>query len=113
MVYLVAGGWLADRILGSYRAVLRGGILIACGHYAMAAAIGMTAGLVQYVLGRRHPAGGKHSAEYALAPDAMRRAVRRIAGGGLALAALATLPAVIGRPASASTAPSRWRWAWP
>lgn len=38
MVYLVsvAGGWLADRILGSYRAVLWGGILIACGHYAMA-----------------------------------------------------------------------------
>ncbi|MFJ7626522.1 peptide MFS transporter [Streptomyces sp. NPDC097595] len=38
LVYLVsvAGGWLADRILGSYRAVLYGGILIACGHYAMA-----------------------------------------------------------------------------
>ncbi|PJN06818.1 MFS transporter [Streptomyces sp. CB01635] len=38
LVYLVSvgGGWLADRILGSYRAVLYGGILIACGHYAMA-----------------------------------------------------------------------------
>ncbi|MFD0311037.1 peptide MFS transporter [Streptomyces sp. NPDC059517] len=38
LVYLVsvAGGWLADRVLGSYRAVLWGGILIACGHYAMA-----------------------------------------------------------------------------
>ncbi|MFI7354475.1 peptide MFS transporter [Streptomyces avidinii] len=175
MVYLVsvAGGWLADRILGSYRAVLWGGILIACGHYAMAvptaamtwvglglisagtgllkpnvatmvgklyrtdddrrdagfalyymainigafagplvtgwlgehegwhwgfsaAAIGMTAGLVQYVLGRRHLAGRKHSAEYALAPDAMRRAVWRIAGGCLVVAALATLLAVIG-----------------
>lgn len=33
----VAGGWLADRILGSFHAVLWGGILIACGHYAMAA----------------------------------------------------------------------------
>ncbi|WUA62597.1 peptide MFS transporter [Streptomyces sp. NBC_00224] len=38
LVYLVsvAGGWLADRILGSYRAVLYGGVLIACGHYTMA-----------------------------------------------------------------------------
>ncbi|MFC5721016.1 peptide MFS transporter [Streptomyces gamaensis] len=38
LVYLVsvAGGWLADRILGTYRAVLWGGVLIACGHYAMA-----------------------------------------------------------------------------
>ncbi|MEU9159261.1 peptide MFS transporter [Streptomyces sp. NPDC048424] len=175
MVYLVsvAGGWLADRILGSYRAVLWGGILIACGHYAMAvptaamtwvglglisagtgllkpnvatmvgklyrtdddrrdagfalyymainigafagplitgwlgehegwhwgfsaAALGMTAGLVQYVLGRRHLAGRKHSAEYALAPDAMRRAVWRIVGGCLAFAALATLLAAAG-----------------
>ncbi|WP_420708220.1 peptide MFS transporter [Streptomyces sp. NRRL S-244] len=175
MVYLVsvAGGWLADRILGSYRAVLWGGILIACGHYAMAvptaamtwtglglisagtgllkpnvasmvgklyrtdddrrdagfalyymainigafagplvtgwlgehqgwhwgfsaAAVGMTAGLVQYVLGRRHLAGRKHSAEYPLAPDAMRRAVRRIVAGLLAAGALATLMAALG-----------------
>ncbi|MGW1776365.1 peptide MFS transporter [Streptomyces sp. NPDC002104] len=175
MVYLVsvAGGWLADRILGSYRAVLWGGILIACGHYAMAvptaamtwaglglisagtgllkpnvasmvgklyktdddrrdagfalyymginigafagplitawlgehegwhwgfsaAAIGMTAGLIQYVAGRRHLAGRKHSAEFALAPDAMRTAVIRIIAGILVFAALATLLAVLG-----------------
>ncbi|MCX4780368.1 peptide MFS transporter [Streptomyces sp. NBC_01264] len=175
MVYLVsvAGGWLADRILGSYRAVLWGGILIACGHYAMAvptaamtwvglglisagtgllkpnvasmvgklyktdddrrdagfalyymginigafagplitawlgehqgwhwgfsaAAIGMTAGLIQYVAGRRHLAGRKHSAEFALAPDAMRSAVTKIIAGILVFAALATLLAVLG-----------------
>ncbi|AWZ10547.1 MULTISPECIES: peptide MFS transporter [unclassified Streptomyces] len=175
MVYLVsvAGGWLADRILGSYRAVLWGGILIACGHYAMAvptaamtwvglglisagtgllkpnvasmvgklyktdderrdagfalyymginigafagplitawlgehkgwhwgfsaAAIGMTAGLIQYVLGRRHLAGRKHSAEFALAPDAMRAAVTKIIAGLVLFAALATLLAVLG-----------------
>ncbi|MFF3212449.1 peptide MFS transporter [Streptomyces sp. NPDC002886] len=175
MVYLVsvAGGWLADRILGSYRAVLWGGILIACGHYAMAvptaamtwvglglisagtgllkpnvasmvgklyktdddrrdagfalyymginigafagplitawlgehegwhwgfsaAAIGMTAGLIQYVAGRRHLAGRKHSAEFALAPDAMRAAVIKIIAGILVFAALATLLAVLG-----------------
>lgn len=175
MVYLVsvAGGWLADRILGSYRAVLWGGILIACGHYAMAvptaamtwvglglisagtgllkpnvasmvgklyktdddrrdagfalyymginigafagplitawlgehqgwhwgfsaAALGMTAGLIQYVAGRRHLAGRKHSAEFALAPDAMRSAVMKIIAGVLAFAALATLLAVLG-----------------
>ena len=27
------GGWLADRVLGARRAVLIGGIIIACGHY--------------------------------------------------------------------------------
>jgi POT family proton-dependent oligopeptide transporter len=30
------GGWIADRILGARRAVLIGGIIIACGHYSMA-----------------------------------------------------------------------------
>ncbi|MCX4394713.1 peptide MFS transporter [Streptomyces sp. NBC_01767] len=175
LVYLVsvAGGWLADRILGSYRAVLYGGILIACGHYAMAvptdtmtwvglglisagtgllkpnvatmvgklyrtdderrdagfalyymginigaflgplvtgwlgdhaswhwgfsaAAFGMTLGLIQYVLGRRHLAGRKHSAEFALAPAPMRRAIRLIAVGAVVVAALATALALAG-----------------
>src|SRR5262245_24493584 len=38
MVYLLSlpGGWLADRILGQRRAVLYGGILIACGHFSLA-----------------------------------------------------------------------------
>ncbi|MFG2139281.1 peptide MFS transporter [Streptomyces sp. NPDC048650] len=176
LVYLVsvAGGWLADRILGSYRAVLWGGILIACGHYAMAvpaagttwaglgliiagtgllkpnvstmvgklyatdderrdagfalyymginigaflgplvtgwlgqkvgwhlgfsaAAIGMTLGLVQYVLGRRGLVGRKHSAEFALPPGAMKRAVWLMVGGGLLAAAVATALALTGR----------------
>ncbi|MFE5089604.1 MULTISPECIES: peptide MFS transporter [unclassified Streptomyces] len=175
LVYLVsvAGGWLADRILGSYRAVLYGGILIACGHYAMAvptdvmtwtglglisagtgllkpnvatmvgklyrtederrdagfalyymginigaflgplvtgwlgdhaswhwgfsaAAFGMTLGLIQYVLGRRHLAGRKHSAEFALAPEPMRRAVRLIVAGAVVVAAVATALALAG-----------------
>ncbi|MCM2412412.1 peptide MFS transporter [Streptomyces sp. RKAG290] len=175
LVYLVsvAGGWLADRILGSYRAVLYGGILIALGHYAMAvpanvmtwvglglisagtgllkpnvatmvgklyrtdderrdagfalyymginigaflgplitgwlgdhaswhwgfsaAAFGMTLGLIQYVLGRRHLAGRKNAAEFALAPEPMRRAVRLIIVGTLAIAALATVLALAG-----------------
>src|SRR5437764_497295 len=30
------GGWLADRVFGARRAVLIGGIIIACGHYSMA-----------------------------------------------------------------------------
>jgi POT family proton-dependent oligopeptide transporter len=30
------GGWLADKFLGARRAVLLGGIIIACGHYSMA-----------------------------------------------------------------------------
>ena len=169
LVYLVsvAGGWLADRILGSYRAVLYGGILIACGHYSMAvptdtmtwvglglisagtgllkpnvasmvgklyrtdddrrdagfalyymainigafagplitgwlgehaswhwgfsaAAVGMTLGLIQYVAGRRHLAGRKHAAEFALAPGPMRRALLNIAAGIVGFALLAT-----------------------
>src|SRR5712692_4235746 len=30
------GGWLADKVFGARRAVLIGGIVIACGHYSMA-----------------------------------------------------------------------------
>jgi POT family proton-dependent oligopeptide transporter len=38
LVYLagLGGGWIADRIVGQRRAVLCGGVLIACGHYSMA-----------------------------------------------------------------------------
>ncbi|MCX5438960.1 peptide MFS transporter [Streptomyces sp. NBC_00063] len=176
LVYLVSvgGGWLADRILGSYRAVLYGGVLIACGHYAMAvptatmtwvglglisagtglvkpnvatmvgklyrtdderrdagfalyymginigafagplitgwlgdhkgwhwgfsaAAIGMTFGLVQYVAGRRHLAGRKHAAEYALPPEGMRRAVRLMIVGAITVAVLAVVLVWAGR----------------
>ncbi len=32
----IPGGWIADRLLGQYRSVLIGGILIACGHFSMA-----------------------------------------------------------------------------
>ena len=37
-VYLttLGGGWLADRVFGARRAVLLGGIIIACGHFSMA-----------------------------------------------------------------------------
>ena len=39
MVYMTSlpGGWIADRSIGQRRAVLYGGILIACGHFSMAA----------------------------------------------------------------------------
>ncbi|KFG77367.1 peptide permease [Streptomyces mutabilis] len=175
LVYLVSvgGGWLADRILGSYRAVLWGGILIALGHYSMAvptaamtwvglglisagtgllkpnvaamvgklyrtdddrrdagfalyymginigafagplitgwlgehqgwhwgfsaAAFGMTLGLIQYIAGRRHLAGRKHAAEFALAPAAMRRAVRLMVAGAVVFAALCGTLAGVG-----------------
>src|SRR5215208_7681807 len=38
MVYMttLTGGWIADRFIGQRRAVLYGGILIACGHFSMA-----------------------------------------------------------------------------
>ncbi|MDI1463620.1 peptide MFS transporter [Catellatospora sp. KI3] len=55
MVYFMAlpGGWIADRLIGTRRSVLYGGIVIALGHYALAA--GSKAmfylGLVLIVLG--------------------------------------------------------------
>ena len=38
MVYMTSlpGGWIADRLIGPRRAVLYGGIIIACGHFCMA-----------------------------------------------------------------------------
>jgi len=41
LVYLtpIAGGWISDRIIGPRRTVLYGGIVIALGHYCMAAPI--------------------------------------------------------------------------
>jgi POT family proton-dependent oligopeptide transporter len=55
MVYLLSlpGGWVADRITGQRRAVLYGGILIACGQFCLVAPGLMTfyAGLVLLVLG--------------------------------------------------------------
>jgi POT family proton-dependent oligopeptide transporter len=38
MVYMstLPGGWIADRLIGQRRAVLYGGIIIACGHFSMA-----------------------------------------------------------------------------
>ena len=55
MVYLMSlpGGWIADRLIGQRRAVLIGGILIACGHYSLAApaAAAFYLGLALIVLG--------------------------------------------------------------
>ncbi len=47
------GGWLADRVLGARRAVLIGGIVIACGHYSMAinTLVNFYAGLVLIAIG--------------------------------------------------------------
>lgn len=56
-----------------------------------AAAIGMTFGLVQYVAGRRHLAGRKHAAEYALPPEGMRRAVRLMIVSAITVAVLAVV----------------------
>jgi POT family proton-dependent oligopeptide transporter len=62
-----------------------------------AAAIGMTFGLVQYAVGRRHLAGRKHTAEFARSPQAMRRALRLVATGLVATAAAAVLLTTAGR----------------
>jgi POT family proton-dependent oligopeptide transporter len=47
------GGWIADRLIGPRRAVLYGGILIACGHFSMAfpALATFYAGLALIVIG--------------------------------------------------------------
>ena len=176
MVYLVSvgGGWIADRVLGSYRAVLWGGILIACGHYTMAipaelstwlglvlislgtgllkpnvstlvgklysttderrdagfalyymginvgaffgplvtgwlgadvgwhwgfsaAAIGMTAGVVQYVVGRRHIPGHGRGPEAPLPPAVMRRTLWILGGVAAGVVILAVGLALAGR----------------
>ncbi|GAA3660046.1 peptide MFS transporter [Lentzea roselyniae] len=50
----VAGGWLADRVFGGQRATFYGGLLIMCGHLALALPIGLAGvylGLVLIVLG--------------------------------------------------------------
>jgi POT family proton-dependent oligopeptide transporter len=55
LVYMmsVPGGWIADRLIGQRRAVLIGGILIACGHFSMAVPTTTTfyLGLALIVLG--------------------------------------------------------------
>ena len=55
MAYLmnVPGGWLADKVLGQRKAVLYGGILIACGHFSLAIPVNelFAFGLVLIVLG--------------------------------------------------------------
>jgi POT family proton-dependent oligopeptide transporter len=61
-----------------------------------AAAIGMTFGVIQYVMGRRHLAGRRRAAEFALTPEGMRRAVRLIVAGLLTVAVLAVLLAAGG-----------------
>ncbi len=57
----------------------------------------MTFGLIQYVAGRRHLAGRGNTAAFALAPDAMRRAVRLIVVGIVVAAVLAFGLASAGR----------------
>ncbi len=49
----LVGGWLADRVFGARRAVLIGGIVIACGHFSMAINSRLTffAGLVLIACG--------------------------------------------------------------
>lgn len=55
LVYLfpLLGGWIADRLWGFRRAVLVGGIVIACGHYSMAIPLEITfwVGLLLIALG--------------------------------------------------------------
>jgi POT family proton-dependent oligopeptide transporter len=56
LVYLstVLGGWIADRLLGMERTVFYGGVVVMCGHIALAilpGLAGVAAGLVLVALG--------------------------------------------------------------
>ncbi len=55
MVYMftLPGGWIADRVIGAQRAVVVGGVLIACGHFSMAVPLIATfyLGLLLIVMG--------------------------------------------------------------
>ncbi len=55
MVYMftLPGGWIADRVIGAQRAVLVGGVLIACGHFSLAVPLIATfyLGLLLIVIG--------------------------------------------------------------
>src|SRR5688572_12790485 len=84
MVYMTGlpGGWLADRLLGPQRAVLYGGILIACGHFSMAVpsqttfylgllliviGTGLLKGNVAVIVGRLYaPADARRDAGYSI-----------------------------------------------
>jgi POT family proton-dependent oligopeptide transporter len=61
-----------------------------------AAAIGMTFGIVQYVLGRRHLAGRQDGAEAAPSAEAMRRSLRLITAGAAAVVVLFGVLALAG-----------------
>lgn len=84
MVYLMTlpGGWVADRLIGAQRAVLYGGVLIACGHFSMAipslstfyfglmlivVGTGLLKGNVSVIVGRLYSAeDGRRDAGYSI-----------------------------------------------
>jgi proton-dependent oligopeptide transporter, POT family len=84
MVYMTTlpGGWIADRLVGPRRAVLYGGILIACGHFSMAfpaittfylglvlivVGTGLLKGNVSVIVGRLYaPADERRDAGYSI-----------------------------------------------
>src|ERR1700687_2458414 len=53
LVYLstVLGGWIADRLLGMERTVFLGGVVVMCGHIALAIVPGVAGGGLGLVLG--------------------------------------------------------------
>ena len=80
MVYMISlpGGWIADRLIGQRRAVLYGGIIIACGHFTLAIQSLPTfyLGLV-LIVARHRPAQGQHQRDRRQALPAAGRAPRR------------------------------------
>ena len=81
-MFTLPGGWIADRLVGPQRAVLYGGILIACGHFSMAVpslttfylglvliviGTGLLKGNVSVIVGRLYSADdGRRDAGYSI-----------------------------------------------
>ena len=126
LVYLstVLGGWIADRLLGMERTVFYGGVVVMCGHIALAilpGLAGVAVGLVLVALG----SGALKANASSLLGTLYERAIREPT-----VASRCSISASISAPSSARCSPAccrptpdsttasvpqrlAWLWGWP